>query len=114
MADVTLDHPELFPAGQEVGLYREEDIHDLEQGPLGDPIEAVVVGFVEAEEPEEEGEGEVDESITEFTFTKADPTRNYVVAAQLGDDSWRYVRFAAGKLGASLKPPARYPGHKVN
>jgi len=114
--DHELDRPDVFPAETEVGLYHAEDI-DVTRAPAVAPLQTQVVGFVENEEvenPETEEMEEVpvyDDSQTAITFTELE-TRNYYAGAKV-DDTWHYVRFAAGELGASLKPPARYPNHGV-
>lgn len=116
--EFTLDRPDVFPAETEVGLYRAEDV-DLsrDNGPAVGPLQTQLVGFVENEEvenPETKEMEEVpvfDDSQTAITFTELE-TRNYYAAAKVGGQ-WHYVRFAAGELGASLEPPARYPNHGV-
>jgi hypothetical protein len=116
MEEFTLDRPDVFPAETAVGLYPAEVI-DPRFAPTVDPIQTQLVGFVEFEtieneETEEEEEVPVfDDSQTAVTFDEL-ATANYYAAAEV-EGEWRFVRFAAGELGASLKPPARYPTHGV-
>lgn len=106
MAEFTLDRPDVFPTETKVGVYPAERVPDLTAAPEGAALQTKQVGFVE----EKEGKPVFD-STTAITFTGL-ATANYYAAAKVGG-IWRYVRFAAGVLGASLKPPARYPTHGV-
>lgn len=106
MSEFTLDRPDAFPTETKVGVYVAEAVPDLEAAPEGAALQTKQVGFVEIKE-----ELPVFDATTALTFTEL-TTRNYVAGGKVGG-VWRYVRFAAGKLGASLKPPARYPTHGV-
>lgn len=95
MSEFTLDRPDLFPSGTAIGLY-DGGLVNRDGKPLIAPLQTKT-----AEAP-----------ATAVTFTEL-TTRNYVAGATVGG-VWRQVRFAAGVLGASLKPPARYPSHTTH
>lgn len=110
--EFTLDRPDVFPAGTAVGLYHAGDVVDRTSSPPGEPIQTVIVGDTgETEKIEEVEVPVIDPAQSAITFTELE-TRNYLAGAQVGG-VWHYVRFAAGELGASLEPPARYPNHGV-
>lgn len=104
--DVTVDRPEVFPSQTKVGLYHEGHVPDPTGAPTAAALQTQQVGFVE----EKEG-APVFDSKTAITFAGL-TTRNYLAGAKVGG-VWRYVRIVGGVLGASLKPPARYPNHGI-
>lgn len=106
VAEFTLDRPDVFPTETKVGVYAAGAVPDLQAAPEGAALQTKQVGFVE----EKEGKP-VFNAVTAITFTGLS-TANYLAGAKI-NGIWRYVRFAAGTLGASLKPPARYPTHGV-
>lgn len=98
--DVTVDRPDYFPAGTAIGVYVAEGVPDRERAPSSKSLQNVTIGL----------EGEEQTEKTSFKVEGLTEARRYLIGGKVGG-LWRYLQVVPGKMGASLKPPARYSTH---
>jgi hypothetical protein len=99
MAEITVNRPEIFPKGTVLGIYP----HGSSPGNTGP--EAPTGAALQSKEVEDDTVG------VTFTGLSAVPAV-YQVIGKVGT-VYRRLRVIVGTLGASLTPPAKYPGHKA-